>query len=65
MSRSVEVKEGHTFQDGTGLTVRVGEIDASDRVHFSVSGDREYSCAGPGEMSHLAFVSRFTRIDSL
>ena len=65
MSRSVEVKEGQNFQDGTGLTVRVGEIDASDRVHFSVSGDREYSCAGPGEMSHLAFVSRFTRIDSV
>ena len=65
MSRNVEVKEGQNFQDGTGLTVRVGEIDASDRVHFSVSGDREYSGAGPGEMSHLAFVSRFTRIDSL
>jgi hypothetical protein len=65
MSRSVEVKEGQTFQDGTGLTVRVGEIDASDRVHFSVSEDREYSCTGPGEMSHLAFVSRFTKIDSL
>ena len=65
MSRSVEVKEGQNFQDGTGLTVRSEEIDASDRVHFSVSGEGEYSCAGPGEMSHLAFVSRFTKIDSL
>ena len=42
MSRSIEVK-GQNFQDGTGLTVRVGEIDASDRVHFSVSRGREYS----------------------
>jgi hypothetical protein len=65
MSRSVEVKEGQNFQDGTGLRVRVGKIDASDRVHFSVSGESKYSCAGPGEMSHLAFVSRFTRIDSV
>jgi hypothetical protein len=38
MSHSVEIKEGQNFQDGTGLTVRVGEIDAPDRVHFSVSG---------------------------
>jgi hypothetical protein len=63
MSCCIEVKEGQNFQDGTGLTVRVGEIDASDRVQFSVSGDREYSCAGPGEMSRLGFVSRFTKID--
>jgi hypothetical protein len=45
--------------------VRVGEIDADDRVHFSVIEDREAVCAGPGEMSYSAFVSRFTRIDSV
>jgi hypothetical protein len=65
MPHSFEVKEGQSFQDGTGLTVRVGEIDASDRVHFSVIEDREAACAGPGEMSYSAFVSRFTRIDSV
>jgi hypothetical protein len=65
MPHSFEVKEGQSFQDGTGLTVRVGEIDANDRVHFSVIEDREAVCAGPGEMSYSAFVSRFTRIDSV
>jgi hypothetical protein len=65
MSHRIEVKKGQSFQDGTGLTVRVAEIDGSDRVHFSVSGDREASCAAPGEMSTLAFVRRFTRIDTV
>ena len=63
MPHSFEVQEGQNFQDGTGLTVRVGEIDANDRVHFSVIEDREAACE-PGEMSYSAFVSRFTRIDS-
>src|SRR5882724_2937059 len=58
-----EIKKGQTFQDGTGLTVRVGEIDASERVHFSVIKDRE--SVGVGEMSCFAFVQRFTRINSV
>jgi hypothetical protein len=65
MPRSVEVKEGQRFQDGTGLTVRVGEVDANDRVHFSVFEDREGTRAELGEMSYFAFVNRFTRIDSV
>jgi hypothetical protein len=40
MPRTVEIKKGQTFQDGTGLTVRVGEIDASERVHFAVIKDQ-------------------------
>jgi hypothetical protein len=36
MPRCVEAKKGQRFQDGTGLMVRVGEIDGTDRVHFSV-----------------------------
>jgi hypothetical protein len=64
MARRVDVKKGQSFQDGAGLTVTVAEIDGSDRVHFSVCGDREGSCTAPGEMSTLAFVSRFTRIDT-
>jgi hypothetical protein len=65
MPRSVEVKEGQNFQDGTGLTVKVGEIDANDRVHFFVIEDREAACSGAGEMSYFAFVNRFSRIDSV
>src|SRR5580704_3735247 len=63
MSRNVEVKEGQSFQDGTGLTVRIGEIDSDHRVHFSVIEDREGGKLG--EMSYLAFVNRFTRIGSV
>ena len=65
MPRTVEIKKGQTFQDGTGLTVRVGEIDASDRVHFAVIKDRESVCVGDGEMSYFAFIHRFTRINSV
>ena len=65
MSRNIEVKEGQSFQDRTGLTVRAGEIDANDRVHFSVTGDQEAACAEPGEMSYFAFIHRFTRIKSV
>jgi hypothetical protein len=62
-SSDVEVREGQSFQDGTGLSVRVQQVDAYDRVHFSVIEDQ--AGAGPGEMSYLAFVHRFTRIDSV
>jgi hypothetical protein len=65
MPGTVEIKKGQTFQDGTGLTVRVGEIDASDRVHFAVIKDRESVYVGDGEMSCLAFIHRFTRINSV
>ena len=60
-----EIKKGQTFQDGTGLTVRVGEIDATERVHFRVIKDRETIGVGTGEMSSFAFLHRFTRIDSV
>jgi len=64
MSDRVEVKPGQSFQDGTGLKVRIAKIDLSDRVHFCVAGDREDSDPEPGQMSSLAFIGRFTRIDS-
>ncbi len=62
MTRGVEVKEGQSFQDRTGLAVRVERIDANNRIHFSVIDYREGTSAGPGEMSDFAFVNRFTRI---
>jgi hypothetical protein len=63
MTRGVEVKEGQSFQDSTGLAVRVERIDANNRIHFSVIDYREGTSAGPGEMSDFSFVNRFTRID--
>jgi hypothetical protein len=63
MTRRVEVKEGQSFQDRTGLEVRVGRIDANNRIHFSVIDYQEGTGAGPGEMSDSAFVHRFTRIN--
>ena len=65
MPHAVEIKKGQTFQDGTGLTVRIGEIDASERVRFAVIKDRESACVRDGEMSYVAFTHRFTRINSL
>jgi hypothetical protein len=63
MPRDIEVRVGQKFQDGTGLTVKVGEIDPNDRVHFSVIEDRDDNV--PGEMSYSAFVNRFARIESV
>ena len=65
MPHSGEIKKGQTFQDGTGLRVGVGEIDASERVHLSVIKDRETIGVGAGEMSRFAFLHRFTRINSV
>ena len=45
--------------------MRVGEIDASERVHFSVIKDRESVGVEDGEMSYFAFIHRFTRINSV
>jgi len=63
MPRRVEVKKGQRFQDGTGLTVRVGDIEGSNRVRFSVIEDGTVSASG--EMSYSAFVNRFSRIQTV
>jgi hypothetical protein len=65
MPRTVEIEKGQTFQDGTGLTVRVGEIDASERVHFAVIKDQSAYALETAEMSYFAFIHRFTRINSV
>jgi hypothetical protein len=66
MLRNIEVKEGHSFHDGTGLSVRVREVEAHDRVHFSVIEEGEVAGLRQfGEMSYFAFIHRFTRIDSV
>jgi hypothetical protein len=63
MPRTVAVTGGQIFQDGTGLTVRVQQIDTNDRIHFSVVEDQEVTRSG--EMSFSAFINRFTRIESV
>ena len=63
MPRTVAVTGGQIFQDGTGLTVRVKQIDTNDRIHFSVVEDQEVTRSG--EMSFSAFINRFTRIESV
>jgi hypothetical protein len=65
MSCNGEIKEGQTFRDKTGLTVRAGKNDVNDRVHFSVTGSPDATSAEPGDLSYFAFTSRFTRIDSV
>jgi hypothetical protein len=64
MRRDVQLAAGDICGDVTGLRVRVEDVDIYDYVHFSVV---ENSDAGEdemetGEMSHLAFVRRFTKV---
>jgi len=65
MPHTVEIKKGQIFQDRTGLTMRVGEIDASDRVHFAVIKDQNPYALETAKMSYFAFIHRFTRINSV
>jgi hypothetical protein len=58
---------GDICGDPTGLLVRVDDIDVYDYVHFSVvesstTGDDE---AESGEMSHVAFAYRFTKLGNM
>ena len=59
-----QIFTGDICGDATGLRVVVEDIDIYDYVHFSVieSGDpAEEIDAESGEMSHVAFVHRFTK----
>jgi hypothetical protein len=58
---------GDICGDPTGLRVRVEDIDMYDYVHFSIiesskPGDDEVES---GEMSHVAFAHRFTRLGNM
>ena len=58
---------GDICEDPTGLLVRVEDVDIHDYVHFSViessdSGDDE---AESGQMSHVAFIHRFTKLGNM
>jgi hypothetical protein len=64
MRRDIEISAGDICGDATGLRVKVEEVDPYDYVHFSVveRSENEEDEVGTGEMSHLAFVRRFTRM---
>lgn len=62
-----QLVRGDICRDPTGLRVKVEDVDIYDYVHFSVieesnSGeDKEES----GQMSHMAFAHRFTKLGNL
>jgi hypothetical protein len=67
MMYHLQLAIGDICGDPTGLLVRVEDIDLYDYVHFSViesspSGDDE---AESGEMSHVAFAHRFTKLGNI
>jgi hypothetical protein len=64
MRRDVQLAAGDICGDATGLRVKVEDVDIYDYVHFSVVENREAGEdeAATGEMSHLAFVRRFTKV---
>ena len=57
---------GDICGDPTGLRVRVQDVDMYDYVHFTVIEgcklEEEQDEAESGEMSHVAFVHRFTKL---
>ena len=64
MMRDLQLNRGDVCGDPTGLRVRVEDVDDYDYVHFSVieiSEDGEGE-TGSGEMSHVAFAHRFTKL---
>ena len=66
MMRDFQLARGDICGDPTGLRVRIEDVDIYDYVHFSViprsdSGSRDGE-AEPGQMSHVAFVHRFSKM---
>lgn len=67
MTRDFSVNTGDICEDPIGLRVRVDDVDIYDYVHFSVLENRERDDenTGSGEMSHIAFVHRFTKLGNM
>jgi hypothetical protein len=69
MMYDLQLAIGDICGDPTGLLVRVEDIDVYDYVHFSViesstpGGDEAESESG--EMSHVAFAYRFTKLGNM
>ena len=63
MMHDFQLATGDLYGDPTGLRVKVEDVDIYDYVHFSVlESSEEANDAESGEMSHVAFVHRFTRL---
>ena len=67
MMHDPQLARGDICRDPTGLQVMVEDVDIYDYVHFSVmeNGDQEQEEedeGGSGEMSHVAFAHRFTKL---
>jgi hypothetical protein len=63
MMRDFQIVPGDICGDATGLRVMVEDVDVYDYVHFTVidGDDPEEIDPEAGEMSHIAFVHRFTK----
>jgi hypothetical protein len=64
MMSDFQLNRGDVCGDPTGLRVRIEGVDDYYYVHFSVieiSEDGEGE-TGSGEMSHVAFAHRFTKL---
>jgi hypothetical protein len=66
-----QLVRGDICRDPTGLRVKVEDVDIYDYVHFSVIAENnsaEDSAEGKeesGQMSHVAFAHRFTKVGNL
>jgi hypothetical protein len=67
MVYDLQLAIGDICEDPTGLLVRVEDIDVYDYVHFSVieSSTRGFDETESGEMSHVAFAYRFTKLGNM
>jgi hypothetical protein len=64
MMSDFQLNRGDICGDPTGLRVKVEDVDIYNYVHFSVIEISEDGVgeAGSGEMSHVAFAHRFTKL---
>ena len=67
MMHDFQLAIGDVCGDPTGLRVKIEDVDIYDYVHFSVieSSTRGFDETESGEMSHVAFAYRFTKLGSM
>jgi len=67
MISDLQLATGDICVDPTGFRVMVEDVDIYDYVHFSVieRSDSGNDDAKRGQMSHVAFVHRFTKLGNM
>jgi hypothetical protein len=67
MMHDLQFARGDICRDPTGLQVMVEDVDIYDYVHFSVieRSDSRQDDVESGQMSHVAFVHRFTKLGNM